>query len=117
MSVAVYPRLSSLLRARDLTVAELGRQITLRFGLDVDAASLDQWAHDLPVQRADLELAGAAAAILNVSLADLFEVELAPSLPDEDTFLDADRAERLSELLETQQLRELSRSEEIEIEA
>ena len=117
MSVAVYPRLGELLRARDLTVAELGRQINLRFGLIVDSASLDQWARDLPVQRADLELAGAAAAILDVSLADLFEVDLASSLPAEEALLEEGDAERLSLLLEKQQAVGCSEAEEAEIRA
>jgi transcriptional regulator with XRE-family HTH domain len=117
MSVAVYPRLGELLRARDLTVAELGRQINLRFGLTVDSASLDQWSRDLPVQRADLELAGAAAAILDVSLADLFEVDLAPSLPPEDALLEERDAERLSVLLEKQQAVGCTEAEQAEIRA
>lgn len=115
MSVAVYPRLGTLLQERHLTVVELERQIAQRFGLDVDLASLDQWAHGVPVQRADLELAGAAAAVLDVSLGDLFEVDLAPSLPDEDDLLDAASAERLSELLEQQQSRELTEAEASEL--
>jgi hypothetical protein len=117
VSVAVYPRLGALLQERHLTVVELERQIAQRFGLDVDLASLDQWAHGGPVQRADLELAGAAAAVLDVSLGDLFEVDLDPDLPDEVAVLDAASVERLSELLERQQSRELSGAEEHELAA
>jgi hypothetical protein len=115
MSVAVYPRLGELLRARSLTVAELGRQIGLRFGLDVDSASLQAWAHDPRVQQADLELAGAAAAVLDVSIADLFEVDLTPGLPDETSVLDEPDAERLAELLELQQTGACSAADEAEI--
>jgi hypothetical protein len=115
MSVAVYPRLGALLKERHLTVVELERQIAKRFGLDVDQTSLDQWAHGAPVQRADLELAGAAAAVLEVSLGDLFEIDLGPDLPDEGSVLDAASVERLSELLEQQQSRELSGAEEAEL--
>ena len=117
MSVAVYPQLGALLQERQLTVAELQRQIAQRFGLEIDLTSLDQWADGLPVRRADLELAGAAAAILNVSLNDMFEVDLAPSLPDEESVLDAASSERLSDLLEQQQSRQLSDAESAELAA
>src|SRR4051794_35567077 len=40
MSVAVYPRLNQLLRAKNLTVAELERQIKQRFGVAVDPKTL-----------------------------------------------------------------------------
>ena len=66
MGVAVYPRLSELLRANQLTVAELERQIEQRFGLEVDPKTLYRLSHTDPVQRADLQIAGAAAAILGV---------------------------------------------------
>ena len=111
MSVAVYSRLGELLKARNLTVAELGDQITSRFGLVVDAESLRAWVRDTPVQRADLELAGAAAAILDVSLADLFDVNAIPDLPEEVDVLDPSDADRLSELLDLQQSRQLSEAE------
>jgi hypothetical protein len=117
VSVAVYPRLGELLRARNLTVAELGREIATRFGLLVDSESLDSWAQDTPVRRADLELAGAAAAVLNVNLSDLFEVNLTPDRPDEGAVLDATAANRLSELLDLQQSRELSETESAEMAA
>lgn len=117
MSVAVYSRLGELLEARNLTVAELGDQITSRYGLVVDAESLRAWVRDAPVQRADLELAGAAAAILDVSLADLFDVNAVPDLPEEVSLLDEADEERLSELLELQQSRELSGAEAGELAA
>ena len=117
MSVAVYSRLGELLKARNLTVAELGDQITSRYGLVVDAESLRTWVRDTPVQRADLELAGAAAAILDVSLADLFDVNAIPDLPEEVDVLDPSDAERLSELLDLQQSRQLSEAEATELAA
>ena len=76
MAVAVYPRLSELLRARNLSVAELERQIKRRFGLSVDPKTLYRLTYAEPVQRADLEIAGAAAAVLGVGLDDLFEVRV-----------------------------------------
>ena len=117
MSVAVYPRLGELLQARNLTVAELGRQIERRFGLNVDAESLTAWARDVPVQRADLQLAGAAAAVLDVSLADLFDVNAIPDLPPEESVLDEADTQRLEELLDLQQTRPLVEAEATELQA
>ena len=56
---------SDLLRERDLTVAELERRIRRQFGLKVDPKTLYRLTHGDPVQRADLEIAGAAAVILS----------------------------------------------------
>jgi hypothetical protein len=117
MSVAVYSRLGELLKARNLTVAELGDRITSRYGLVVDAESLRAWVRDAPVQQADLELAGAAAAVLDLSLADLFDVNAIPDLPEEESLLGEADDERLSELLELQQSRELSDDEATELKA
>lgn len=75
MSIVVYPRLAELLKERDLTVAELERQIKERFGLTVNVKTLYRLAQTAPVQRADLEIAGAAASILGVGLDDLFTVD------------------------------------------
>ena len=58
-----------------------------------------------------MELAGAAAAILDVSLADLFDVNAIPDLPEEVSLLDEADEERLSELLDLQQSRQLSDDE------
>lgn len=80
VGVAVYPRLGELLRASNLTVAELERQIEEQYGLAVDPEALHQLADGDPVQRADLEVAGAAAMILGVGLDELFTVEAAPIL-------------------------------------
>ncbi len=82
MSVAVYPRLAQLLEDKHLTVAELGRQMEERYGISANAKTLYRLAQAAPVQRADLEIAGAAAAILGVGLDDLFTVE-AVSVADE----------------------------------
>ena len=48
MSVAVYSRLGELLEARNLTVAELGDQITSRYGLVVDAEVVARMGVTLP---------------------------------------------------------------------
>jgi hypothetical protein len=83
MGIAVYPRLHEILRARHLSVAELERQMELRFGLRVDAKTLYRLTHTAPIQRADLKVAGAAAAVLGVSLSDLFDVQAVPVASDE----------------------------------
>ena len=75
MSVVVYPRLAELLRERNLTVAELERQLKERFGLAVNPKTLYRLTQAAPIQRADLEIAGATATILGVGLDDLFAVE------------------------------------------
>lgn len=82
MSVAVYPRLAQLLEDKHLTVAELERQIKQQYGLSVNSKTLYRLTQSTPVQRADLEIAGAAAAVLGVGLDDLFTVD-AVSINDE----------------------------------
>src|SRR5438105_1252384 len=44
MGVTVYSRLGELLRARNLTVADLQNRIAARFGLAMDARTLDRLA-------------------------------------------------------------------------
>lgn len=110
MSVTVYPQLATLLQEKHLTVAELERQIKARFGLNVNAKSLYRLAQSTPVQRADLEIAGATAAVLGVGLDDLFRVETSPEV-DEAPLLDADESRRLAELLERQSAAGLAASE------
>ncbi len=78
MGITVYPRLAGLLKERDLTVAELGRRIEDRFGVGVNAKTLYRLAQAAPVQRADLEIAGAAAAILGIGLDELFTIDARP---------------------------------------
>jgi len=71
MSVMVYSRLGDLLRVRNMTVGD-------RFGLKVNTRTLDRLTHADRVRRPDLELVGAAAAILDVGLDDVFVVETVP---------------------------------------
>jgi hypothetical protein len=87
MSVVVYPRLAELLAARQLSVAELERQIEERYGLTINAKSLYRLTQPAPIQRADLEIVGATAAILGVGLDDLFTVNAVAA--DEDDEADA----------------------------
>jgi transcriptional regulator with XRE-family HTH domain len=119
MAVAVYPRLDELLRARKLSVAELERQIERRFGLAVDPKTLYRLTSAEPVQRADLEIAGAAAAVLGVGLDDLFEVRATPIDEAEvaRTDLSPDESRRLAELFDRQARGALSTAEQAELEA
>lgn len=117
MSVVVYPRLGELLRSRNLSVAELERQIEQRYGLPVDPKTLYRLAHDEPVQRADLAVAGAAAAILGVDLGDLFEVEAVPVDEGEEVDMDPAESRLLAELLDHPGRRRLSRAERRELDA
>ena len=120
MSVAVYPRLGELLHSRKLTVAELERQIEQRFGLSVDPKTLYRLTSTKPVQRADLEIAGAAAAVLGVGLGDLFEVRAIPVYNHEEadaTVLDPDNCRRLAEIFDRQAREILSDAEQAELDA
>jgi transposase len=119
MAVAVYPRLNELLRARILSVAELERQIKQRFGLLVDPKTLYRLTHAEPVQRADLDIAGAAAAVLGVGLDDLVDVRTTPVDEDEEarTDLGPEESQRLAELFDRQARGALSTAEQEELEA
>jgi transposase len=120
MSVAVYPRLSELLRAKNLSVAELERQIEQRFGLSVDPKTLYRLTYAEPVQRADLQIAGAAAAVLGVELGDLFQIEAVPvELSDEAQIRDLgpEESQRLADLFAQQARGTLPDAEQAELEA
>ena len=117
MSVTVYPQLAVLLEQRHLTVAELERQIKARFGLTVNPKSLYRLTQSTPVQRADLEIAGATAAVLGVGLDDLFRVETSSDHEDaEKPVLSRDDNRRLAELLDRQSQRMLDGTEWAELE-
>jgi len=126
MGVMVYSRLGDVLRARNLSVDDLRRQIAARFGLAVDARTLDRLARAERVRRPDLELAAAAAEALDVSLNDVFAVETVPaddgaSLPDdlvdEEDILDPAQSRRLQKLFDLQDRRSLSEDEQAEMRA
>jgi len=126
MGVMVYSRLGDVLRARNLSVDDLRRQIAARFGLTVDARTLDRLARAERVRRPDLELAAAAAEALDVSLNDVFAVETVPaddgaSLPDdlvdEEDILDPAQSRRLQKLFDLQDRRSLSEDEQAEMRA
>jgi hypothetical protein len=119
LSVAVYPRLNELLRLHELTVAELERRIARRFGLSVDPKTLYRLASTEPVQRADLEIAGAVAAVLGVGLDDLFDVHAVPVAGEEAAAgdLDPGQSRRLAELFDRQAHGTLADSERQELEA
>lgn len=104
MSVLVCPRLAALLQARNLTVADLARQIEARFGLAVTPRALQRLTQATPIQHADLEVAGAAAAVLGVELSDIFAIEAIPISPQVDeNLLDPDQGRRLQTLYSRQE--------------
>ncbi len=119
MSVVVYPRLAELLEARHLTVAELERQIRDRYGLAVNLKTLYRLTQATPVQRADLEIAGATAAILGVGLDDLFTVNAVAT--DEQSEVDLrilgpEDSRRMATLIDLQAQRLLTEREWDELE-
>lgn len=118
MSVAVYPRLAQLLEDKHLTVAELGRQMEERYGISANAKTLYRLAQTAPVQRADLEIAGAAATILGVGLDDLFAIE-AVAVADEQGYepsvLGPADSRRIAELVDRQAHRLLTDEEWAEL--
>ena len=120
MGVTVYPQLGALLAARKLSVSALERQIEERFGISVDPKTLYRLTQAAPVQRADLEIAGATAAVLGVGLDDLFRVEAIPVAgtadADEDD-LPPTQSARVAELFGFQARRLLSEDERAELEA
>ena len=125
MGIAVYPRLDELLRARGLTVAELERRIERQFNMTVDPKTLYRLTHADPIQRADLEIAGAVAKVLDVRLDDLFDVQATPALasgegngfdlPPEELDLSPDTSRRMSELFERQSRVGLTPAEQEEL--
>lgn len=119
MGVAVYPRLGDLLRTRNISVAELERRIEARYGLAVDRKTLYRLTSPGEVQRADLKVAGAAAAVLGVDLGEVFDVQAIPAAGDEEhpADLGPDQAQRLALILDLQGRRTLTPAERSELHA
>lgn len=124
MSVAVYSRLGQLLLDKKMSVRDLAREITTRFGVEVDERALTRLTEATRVRRPDLELAGAAAAVLDAELGDVFAVEIVPladngdPAPEEDTSVLAPaRSRRLRELYRWQGRRALTDDEWAEMDA
>lgn len=127
MSVMVYSRLGDVLRARNLTVGDLQRQIAARFDFAVDARTLDRLARDERVRRPDMEIAAAAAAALDARLDDIFAIDALPRGDEDATGADkpheADdvlspvQSRRLSELFDLQDDGRLTATERIELDA
>jgi len=126
MSVIVYSRLGDLLRARRLTVDDLQGQIAARFDLVVDARTLNRLARDERVRRPDMEIAAAAAAVLDARLDDIFAVAALPMVEDSLTELDEvseedvlppEQSRRLSELFDLRDRRPLTNDEQAELDA
>jgi hypothetical protein len=125
MSVMVYSRLGDMLRDRNMSVGDRARRIADRFGLEVDERSLDRLTHTARVRRPDIELAGAAAAVLDVGLDDVFTVaaipvdadgtSTEPAAAEEDSILTPEQSHRLRSLYERQGQRALTEDEWAEL--
>jgi hypothetical protein len=116
MTVVVYPQLGEILRARRLTVADLERQLRQRFGLTVNTKTLYRLTKTEPIQRADLEVALATAAILEIALDDLFTMQTLPNDGDAAVpVLDPAASRRLAELFDRQATHTLTTAERGEI--
>lgn len=119
MSVTVYSRLGELLRRSDMTVADLAQEIAVRFGLNVEVRTLDRLAHTARVRRPDLDVAAAAAAVLEVGLDDLFAVDVVPVSEEgarttavEEDILDPAQSRRLEALFDLREERSLTKDED-----
>jgi transcriptional regulator with XRE-family HTH domain len=127
MGVTVYSRLGELLRARNLTVAELQDRIAARFGLAVDARTLDRLARSDRVRRPDLEVAAAVASVLDIGLDDIFAVDAVPvgakdttdsyDPAEGDDILTPEQSRRLSQLFDLRDRRPLTEEEQVELNA
>ena len=121
MAVAVFGQLDDLLRQRNLTVADLKRQIEEQYGLDVDAAALERLAGHETLHHIDLKVVGAAASVLEVSLDDLLLVVALPAgliLPQtEPSFLTPEESRRLTELFDRQDEGTITDAEQRELES
>jgi len=108
-------------------VGDLQRQIATRFGLAVDARTLDRLARDERVRRPDVEIAAAAAAVLDARLDDIFAVDILPMSEDgpigmdrvveEEDILPLEQSRRLSELFDLRDRRPLTDEERAELDA
>lgn len=123
MAVTVYPRLGGVLRARGLSVLQLKRDIEETFGLSVDAKTLYRLASGGPIQRADLNIAGAISKILEINLGDLFSVEAVALDAGVDggddlqaPLLDPEESQRMAQLFERQSDGTISMAEQRELE-
>ena len=119
MGVVVYPRLGDVLTAKDMTVADLKRAIEGRYGMRVSLVTLYELA--LAPERlhhVNIEAAAAAASVLDVTLDDLFVVEMSPNGANADTngrILTRAESRRLEELLDRQGRTALSPAEQNEL--
>jgi hypothetical protein len=119
VAVTVYSRLSELLLDKNLTVADLERQISERFEIDVDRRALQRLTYAEPVERVDLSLVGAAAVVLGVGLSGLFELEVGPAGGSEGAEigdLGPDQSRQLAALLDRRARQGLSNAEQSELE-
>jgi len=127
MAIAVYSRVGRVLEAHEMSLEDLQSQLASRYDVRIDARSLEELIQDGRVQRPDIEIFEAIAAILRVRLDDLLdaravvvEPDSAPTLvPAEDVRLDPEDERRLSDLIRLRDWGDhpLTEAEERELEA
>ncbi len=104
MSVMVYPLLGELLGDRDMTVADLAREIARQYGTTVERAALERLMQPTPIRGADMEIAGAVSKILGIGLDDLFAVRAVRDAYDDEggQFLSRSEERALAHLFDRQ---------------
>lgn len=121
VAVAVFGQLDHVLRERNLTLADLKRQIEERHELTVDEVALAQLAGNERLAQFDLTVVGAAANVLGVPLDDLLFVLALPFSPERPTtkvnMLTEEETWRVWALFGMQEKRILSDRERQELEA
>lgn len=121
MGVAIHSRLGEVLESKDMTVTELGHEIKDRFGLSVNLKTLYELAlTEESIQRVNIEVVVAAAAVLGVSLDDLFTVRTTPNGVSREAsgqILSAKESRWLAELLDRQGRARLSEAERTELDS
>jgi hypothetical protein len=119
--VAVFSRLDSLLQERNLTLAEVRQQIEALYGIVDNDATLEHLASGEVLEDANLNVVGAVAGLLGVSLNDLLQVFALPvsmlNPPSEPDFLTEEESRRLYELFDRQDDGILTSDEQRELDA
>jgi hypothetical protein len=117
VAVAVFGQLGHILRERNLSLADLKRQIEERYGLPVDLTVLERLSSPEAIDRTDMRVAAAAAMTLGLSLDDLFSVQDALNGPrgSKESFLSKAEARRVHELFDLRDARGLTSEEEREL--
>jgi hypothetical protein len=118
--VAVFSRLDSLLQERNLTIADVRQQIDALYGVVDNNATLEHLASGEVLEEVNLNVVGAVAGLLGVTLNDLLHAFALPvsmlNPPSEPDFLTEEEGRRLSELFDRQDEGLLTADEQRELE-